>query len=117
MSGLGGLTYASRDAWAGCSDMFDAIPYIRRKGVRVTPLSGSSLETCLIALQTDAYLRAVPTSSNTTAFLGVWREVVPVGVAAREQLFASGRLLALAQSEVDVREVVAVIEQVVGGAS
>lgn len=114
MSGLGGLTYASRDAWAGCSDMFETVPYIRRKGVRVTSLAGSPLETCLIALQTDAHLRAVPTSPNTAAFLEVWREVVPAGVAAGEQLFASGRLLALAQAGADVQEVVAVIEQVAG---
>lgn len=117
MAGIGRLEYAARDAWAGCSQMFETVPYIHRKGIEVTSLAGSQLEVCLIALQTDAHLHAVPASPNTAAFLVVWREAVPVGVAAGEQLFASGGLLALAQSGADVQEVVAVIEQVVAGAS
>lgn len=115
MSGIGRLEYASRDAWAGCSHMFETVPYIRQKKVRVASLAGSVLETCLIALQTDAHLRgSLPTKApNTPDFFRVWREVVPVGVAAGERLFASGALLELAGSGADVQDVVAVIERAV----
>jgi tRNA(adenine34) deaminase len=117
MSGLGGLTYASRDAWAGSASLFDTVPFIRERDIRVASLAGSHLETCLIALQTDAHLRVSRPRKDQLRFLEVWREVVPVGVAAGEQLFASGRLLALAQAGADVREVVAVIEQVAKSAN
>lgn len=115
MSGIGRLEYASRDAWAGCSHMFETVPYIRQKGVRVTSLAGSRLETCLIALQTDAHLRgSLPAKApNTPDFFSVWREVVPTGVVAGERLFASGALLELAGSGADVREAVNIIEQAV----
>ena len=117
MAGIGRLEYASRDAWAGPSQMFGTVPFIRERGIRVTSLSGSTLETCLITPQTDAHLRVNRTKKDHLRFLEVWREVVPVGVATGEQLFASDRSLALAQSGSDVQEAVTVIEQVVAGAS
>jgi hypothetical protein len=92
-------------------------PFIRERGIRVTSLAGSTLETCLITPQTDAHLRVNRPKKDHLRFLEVWREVVPVGVATGEQLFASDRLLALAQSGSDVQEAVTVIEQVVAGAS
>lgn len=113
MCSLGGLSYASRDPWAGCSRMFETVPYIRRKGIRVTSLAGSPLETCLIALQTDAHLRVSRPEEEHTLFLNVWREVVPVGVTAGEWLFASGALLTSARSGADVQEAVNVIERTI----
>jgi tRNA(adenine34) deaminase len=115
MSSMGGLTYASRDAWAGCSHMFESVPYIRQKGIRVASLAGSRLETVLIALQTDAHLRG--TSPNVQVFLEVWRVVVPRGVAAGEKLFGSNVLLELAHSGADVQKAVDVIERAVEDAS
>lgn len=90
MMGMGALVYASRDPWAGCAAMFESVPYLRRKGVRVSSLAGSGLEAQLIALQTDAHLGLG--APNTQRFLEVWRAVVPVGVAAGEQLFEVGHL-------------------------
>ena len=115
MSHIGGLVYASRDAWAGCSHLLQTHPYIRRKGTRVSSLTGSSLETCLIALQTDAHLRGARRAgkANTPAFFKVWREVVPVGVAAGEELFESGVLLELAHDGADVQKALDVIEETV----
>ena len=113
MSHLGSLVYASRDAWAGCSHLFQTDPYIRRKGTQVSSLAGSGLETVLIALQTDAHLRGARRAgeANTPAFFKVWREVVPVGVAAGEELFEAGVLLELAHDGADVQEAVGVIEK------
>ena len=115
MSHIGGLIYASRDAWAGCSHLFETDPYIRRKGTQVSSLAGSRLETVLIALQTDAHLRGARRAgeANTPAFFKVWREVVPVGVAAGEELFESGVLLELADNSADIQEAVNIIEKAV----
>ena len=115
MSHIGTLVYASRDAWAGCSHLFETDPYIRRKGTQVSSLAGSKLETVLIALQTDAHLRGARRAgeANTPAFFKVWREVVPVGVAAGEELFESGVLPELANASADVQEAVKVIEEAV----
>ena len=115
MSHLGSLVYASRDAWAGCSHLFATDPYIRRKGTQVSSLAGSGLETVLIALQTDAHLRGARRAgeANTPAFFEVWREVVPVGVAAGEELFEAGVLLELAHDGADVQEALSIIEQTV----
>lgn len=115
MSGVGRLEYASRDAWAGCSHMFESVPYIRQKGIRVASLAGSRLEVALIALQTDAHLRgSLPAKApNTPDFFRVWREVVPTGVAAGERLYASGALLELARSGANVQRAVGVIEKAV----
>lgn len=115
MSSMGSLTYASRDPWAGSVALFDTVPYIRYKGTQVTSLAGSLLETCLIALQTDAHLRDVRPEKELKVplFFEVWRGVVPTGVAAGEALFVSGKLLALAHSGADVQDVVAVIERAV----
>ena len=115
MCSLGGLTYASRDPWAGSAALFDTVPYIRQKGIRVTSLAGSALETVLIALQTDAHLRDVRPEKELKVpiFFGVWRGVVPVGVAAGEKLYESNALLTLARSGAHVREAISVTEQAV----
>ncbi len=111
MSSLGGLTYASRDPWAGSAAHFETVPYIRQEGIRVTSLEESPLETYLIALQTDAHSRG--TSPNVQVFLDLWCRVMPVGVAAGEKLHESNTLLTLARSGADVREAVGVTEQAV----
>ena len=115
MCGVGGLTYASRDPWAGSAALFETVPYIRRRETQVTSLAGSLLETCLIALQTDAHLRdARPEKElKVPLFFKVWRKVVPTGVAAGERLFGSGALLTLARSGANVQDAVSVIERVV----
>ncbi len=113
MCGVRGLVYASRDPWAGCSHMFETVPYLRDAGTEVASLAGSPLETLLIALQIDAHLRVERSSASHDRFLNVYREVVPVGVAAGERLAASDALPALARSGAAVPEAVAVIEQTV----
>lgn len=73
MAGIGRLEYAARDAWAGCSQMFETVPYIHRKGIEVTSLAGSQLEVCLIALQTDAPARRAGLSQHRRLPRGVAR--------------------------------------------
>lgn len=115
MSRVGNLTYASRDPWAGSAALFETVPYIRRRETKITSLAGSPLETCLIALQTDAHLRDTRAEKELKVplFFEVWQKVVPTGVAAGERLFDSGVLLALARSGADVQEAVSVIERTV----
>ena len=99
----------------GVATCLKPTPTSAAKGTRVSSLAGSSLETCLIALQTDAHLRGARRAgeANTPAFFEVWREVVPVGVAAGEELFESGALLELAAKGADIQEAVKVIEEAV----
>ena len=115
MSRVGGLTYASRDPWAGSAALFETVPYIRRRETQVTSLAGSPLETCLVALQADAHLRDIRPEKELKVplFFEVWEKVVPTGVAAGERLFASGALLTLAHSGADAQEAVRVVEQTV----
>ena len=113
MCGVKRLIYASRDPWAGCSAMFEAVPYLRSAGTEVVSLAGSPLETLLVALQIDAHLRVERPPELHAQFLNVYREVVPVGVTAGERLVASDTLLTLARAGAGVREAVAVFEQAV----
>ena len=113
MCGVKRSVYASRDPWAGCSEMFETVPYLRSGGTEVASLAGSPLETVLVALQIDAHLRVERSPESHARFLDVYRKVVPVGVAAGEQLVASDALLELARDGAEAQEAVAVIEQAV----
>ena len=113
MSSVKHLVYASRDPWAGCSAMFETVPYLRSGGTEVASLAGSPLETVLVALQIDAHLRVERSPESHAQFLDVYREVVPVEVTAGEQLAASDALLELARDGAEAQEAVAVIEQAV----
>jgi len=117
MSGVGGLTYASRDPWAGSAALFETVPYIRQKETWVASLAGSRLETCLIALQVDAHLRLSRPEGEHLLFFDAWREIVPTGVAAGEKLFGTDVLLALARTGADVQSTVEIIERVVKAVS
>ncbi len=117
MSGVKRLVYASRDPWAGCSKMFETVPYLRSGGTEVASLAGSPLETVLVALQIDAHLRVERSPESHAQFLNVYREVVPVGVAAGARLVASDALLTLARAGAGVQEAVAVIEQAIADVS
>ncbi len=109
MMGIGALEYASRDPWAGCAAMFETVPYIRRKGVRVSSLAGSTFEAQLIALQVDAHLRR--TAPHAHPFLPSWREVLPVGVGAGERLFEAGILERLKEQGGGARELLGVLSR------
>lgn len=113
MCNVRALVYASRDPWAGCSALFGSAPYIRRKGTEVESLAGSPLEDCLIALQLDAHMRVIQTPENRARFIDVWREIVPVGVAAVERLFRAGVLPELVRVGADVSRALAAVERAV----
>lgn len=118
MSHVGTLIYAARDPWAGVTRLFETDPYVGRwgrPGIAVSSLSGSALETCTIALQTEAHLRGVRSGGvpNELPFFNVWREVLPEGVAAGERLFARDSLPELAHAGADAEQVYGVIEAAV----
>ncbi len=118
MSHLGELIYAARDPWAGVTRLFESDPYVGRlgrPGIRVSSLAGSLLETCSIALQTEAHLRGVRRGGmpNEPDFFRVWREVLPVGVAAGERLFAEGTLPELLRAGAEAEHIFGAIEEMV----
>lgn len=115
MSNMRSLVYASRDPWAGCSVIFDTVPYPKSKGTCVGSLAGSAFESCLVALQVEAHLRGVRSGgvANESRFFTVWREVLPIGVAAGERLFAMGSLPELMRAHADARQLTELLESAV----
>ena len=49
MSEVGGLRYASREPWGGSAAMFETVPYLKRKNVRVMGPQDGRLEGVLVA--------------------------------------------------------------------
>lgn len=122
MSHMGALVYAARDPWAGVTRLFETDPYVGRwgrPGITVSSLAGSPLETCIIALQTEAHLRGVRVGGvpNEPHFFETWRGVVPLGVTAGQRLFAAQVLPELVRSGAGMQQVLSLIEGVVLGAA
>ena len=101
MAGVGRVAYASRDPWAGCAGMAEAVPYLRRSGPTVEG-PDPALEAPLVAWQTAVHLA---TYGGEPAFLETWREVVPEACAAGRRLLEDGVLDALARRGAEVGEV------------
>ena len=53
MTDVGELRYAAREPWAGSATMFETVPYLRRRNVRVLGPEDGWLETVLVALQVE----------------------------------------------------------------
>jgi hypothetical protein len=101
MSGVGRVTYAARDPWAGCASMADGVPYLKRSGPAVDgPLT--ALEAPLVAWQTAVHFARHPDGS---AFLDVYRDCIPEGFAAGKSLFEQGTLSELVRSRAKAEEV------------
>jgi tRNA(adenine34) deaminase len=60
MTDVGELRYAAREPWAGSAAMFETVPYLRRSNVRVLGPEDGRLETVLVALQVERFLRLEP---------------------------------------------------------
>ena len=111
MSGVRGLRYASRDAWAGSVDLLGATPYMRRKAISVCGPESPELEEVLVALRTANHLRL--SADRAQPSLELTRAICPAGVAAGEALFQSGGLARRAAEGAPVAAVVDAIAALV----
>lgn len=116
MCNLRSVAYASRDPWAGSTNMYEATDYMRSKHMRVHgPLP--QLETVLYALQTEFMLREAVVRGAGLRSMGE-RAAAPnaviqammaadlAGVALGERLYESGELGKLSERGAPAGEVI-----------
>jgi len=95
MTDVSELRYASREPWAGSAAMFETVPYLRRKNVRVLVPEYGRLETVLVALQVERFLRLEP--KILEPFLRIYGEVMPEATRAGKKVYRSGLLRAMSK--------------------
>ncbi len=95
MTGVGELRYASREPWAGSAVMFETVPYLRRRNVRVLGPDDGRLEAVLVALQVERFLRLKP--EILEGFVRLYGEVMPEATRAGERVYHSGLLRAMSE--------------------
>ena len=103
MSEVGGLRYASREPWAGSAAMFETVPYLRRKNVRVVGPQEARLEGVLVALKVESFLRLRPMILER--FLRLYEEELPEATAAGRRLHRSGLLRTMSEEGATASEV------------
>ena len=94
MSGVRNLHYASRDPWAGSTNLLGTTPYLSRKAIHVTGPEDPQLEVAIVALFVEWELYSYRER------LSVVREglqiIVPLGVSLGTELYRSGKLRQMA---------------------
>ena len=95
MTDVGEVRYASREFWAGSATMFETVPYLRRRNVRVLGPEDRRLEAVLVALQVERFLRLKP--EILEGFLRLYREVMPEATRAGQRVYRSGLLRAMSE--------------------
>ena len=103
MSEVGGLRYASREPWGGSAAMFETVPYLKRKNVRVIGPQDGRLEGVLVALKVERFLCLRP--KILERFLRLYEEVMPEATAAGRRLHRSGLLRTMSDERAPASEV------------
>jgi tRNA(adenine34) deaminase len=115
MSEVGGLRYASREPWGGSAAMFETVPYLKRKNVRVMGPQDGRLEGVLVALKVERFLRLQPTILER--FLRLYEEAMPDSTAAGRRLYGSGLLRTMSDQRASASEVLLEVgKEIVSGA-
>lgn len=108
VSGLHELRYASRDPYAGSTDLLGSTPYMRRKPMRLHGPERPDLEALIVALHTEFTLHTKGPHRAQGA-IALWAGKIPAGVALGESLYASGCLRRLRTAEVGANQVVDIL--------
>jgi tRNA(adenine34) deaminase len=87
MADVAELRYSSREPWAGSTAMFETVPYLKKGDVRVVGPEDQRLETILVALQVERFLR-------------LYEEVMPEATRAGRRLYRSGILEAMSEEQI-----------------
>jgi tRNA(Arg) A34 adenosine deaminase TadA len=109
MADVAELRYASREPWAGSAAMFETVPYIRRKNVRVLGPEDGRLETVLVALQVERFLRLEP--EILKRFVQHYEEVMPEATRAGKRVYRSGLLRAMSEDGAPSQAVVRALDE------
>lgn len=105
MSGLRTLHYASRDPWAGSTNLLGTTPYLSRKPVKVFGPPDPHLETIFAALFVERDCGVHDGSLPAGMFYARMNEVLGPGVAFGRRLWESGELRRLRREGNPVGEV------------
>jgi tRNA(adenine34) deaminase len=95
MTDVGELRYASREPWAGSAAMFETVPYLRTRNVRVLGPKDRRLEVILVTLQVERFLRLKP--EILEGFLRLYGEVMPAATRVGKGVYRSGLLRAMSE--------------------
>ena len=115
MTDVGELRYASREPWAGSAAMFETVPYLRRRNVRVLGPEDGRLETVLVALQVERFLRLKP--EILEGFVRLYEEVMPEATRAGKRVYRSGLLRAMSEDGAPSPAVVRALDKEISSAT
>jgi hypothetical protein len=115
MTGIAELRYASREPWAGSAAMFETVPYLRRRNVRVLGPEDGRFETVLVALQVERFLRLKP--EILEGFVRLYEEVIPEATRAGKRVYRSGLLRAMSKDGAPTPAVVQALDEAVSSAT
>jgi len=109
MADVGELRYASREPWAGSAAMFETVPYLRTKNVRVLGPEDGQLEKVLVALQVERFLRLKP--EILEGFVRLYEEVMPEATRAGKRVYHSGLLRVMSEDGAPSQAVVRALDE------
>ena len=104
MADVRGLSYASREPWAGSAAMFETVPYLRRANLGLMGPEDRQFEAVLVTLLVERYLSLQP--KVLPSFLKLYEEVMPQATRAAHDVLASGLLQTMDAEDVSAREMV-----------
>jgi len=104
MADVRGLSYASREPWAGSAAMFETVPYLRRANLGLMGPEDRQFEAVLVTLLVERYLSLQP--KVLPSFLKLYEEVMPQATRAAHDVLASGLLQTMDAEDVYAREMV-----------
>ena len=111
MTDIAELRYASREPWAGSAAMFETVPYLRRRSVRVLGPEDGRLEMVLVALQVERFLRLEP--KILERFLRLYGEIMPEATRAGKKVYRSGLLQAMSKDGAPTPAVLQVLDETI----
>ena len=115
MADVGEVRYASREPWAGSAAMFETAPYLRRRNVRVLGPEDGRLETVLVALQVERFLRLKP--EILEGFVRLYEEVMPEATRAGKRVYRSELLRAMNEDGAPSPAVVRALDKEISSAT
>lgn len=106
MSGLRTLHFASRDPYAGSTNLLGTSPYLSIKKIKVHKPHSPVLEKILMALYIEKELHDLQGNGNGQVVLQTWEREIPQVVVFGRKLYQSGELRNIRSAGSSVREVI-----------
>ena len=109
MADLGEVRYASAEPWAGSAAMFETVPYLKNRKVRVVGPEDRWFEAVLVALQVERFLDLKPKVLNR--FIRLYEAVMPEATLAGRRLYTSGILRTMSREQTPTSEVLVAVNE------